>query len=267
METTLYQVDAFSARPFAGNPAAVVVTDRWLDEDLMRDIAAEMNLSETAFVVPDGDEFGLRWFTPTTEVKLCGHATLASAHVLYHHLGYQKPEIHFQTLSGLLLASKQDQQKIQLDFPVADIKAIEIPTALIDAISARPIAAATDGAKLLVEFDNARTVKRLAPDMHRLSKLPYMGVCCCALANDYVADPQPDFVSRFFAPNAGVPEDPVTGSAHTLLMPYFANKIGKQHLQARQISARGGDLQLSLNNDRVLIAGSAVTVMKASLYW
>ncbi|TVZ40873.1 PhzF family phenazine biosynthesis protein [Alteromonadaceae bacterium 2753L.S.0a.02] len=264
MEFTVYQVDAFSHRPFSGNPAAVIVLDHWLEEELMQSIAAEMNLSETAFVVKEAAEYGIRWFTPSTEVELCGHATLASAHVLYQHYGYADNEIRFQSLSGLLLTRKKGS-KLQLDFPKADVKAVEIPTELIDAISARPIAVASAGQKLLVEFDSARRVCELKPDMNRLLKVPYTGICCCALANDYVADPQPDFISRFFAPKAGINEDPVTGSAHTLLMPYFANKTGKSKLLARQASARGGDLELELQGDRVLIAGDAVTVMKGSL--
>ncbi|ACR13774.1 phenazine biosynthesis PhzRF [Teredinibacter turnerae T7901] len=266
MEFTVYQVDSFSNRPFAGNPAAVLVLERSLDEETMRNIAAEMNLSETAFAVRDGDRFGLRWFTPTTEVALCGHATLATAHVLFNHLGYSADTLYFDTLSGELRTRKADTGLIEMDFPTATLTPVSATNEIIDAISARPLALMTDGTKLLVELDSARKVCNLNPDMDRLRKLPYMGVCCCALANDYVADPQPDFVSRFFAPASGIPEDPVTGSAHTLLMPHFGNKLGRKTLQARQISARGGDLHLEQKGDRVLIAGTAVTVMKASLY-
>jgi PhzF family phenazine biosynthesis protein len=263
MPIDLHFVDAFTSERFRGNPAAVCLPDRELDDAFMQSVAAEMNLSETAFPVRDGDGWRLRWFTPKAEVDLCGHATLASAHVLWEsgRLGADRPAV-FATRSGRLTCVRRGEW-IEMDFPA------EPPVPLDDAAPAPDLAAALNapghivGRKrnrmdYLVELETAAAVRVLAPDFTRLAALPARGVIVTARADD----PRYDFVSRFFAPAVGVNEDPVTGSAHCCLGPYWAATLGKSDLLAHQCSARGGVVRVSVRGDRVLLGGQAVTVQR-----
>lgn len=262
MAIRIVQVDAFSKRAFAGNPAAVCVLREPAGERWMRDVAREMNLSETAFLVPREDGYDLRWFTPAVEVDLCGHATLASAHVLWEdgHLAEGR-QARFHTRSGLLTADRRGEW-IEMDFPAKLAVAAEAPAELLPALGAA-------GAKFvgrnaydyLVEVDSEETVRGLAPNYSALRKVPVRGVMVTARASS----PEFDFVSRFFAPGSGVDEDPVTGSAHTALGPYWAGILGKSEMTAFQASARGGVVKVRLQGDRVLLGGQAVTVMTGEL--
>lgn len=268
MTTPIYQVDAFARRPFAGNPAAVCPLAEWLPAETMQLIAAENNLAETAFFVPlHGEEadFHLRWFTPTFEIDLCGHATLASAHVLWNERGYARPEIVFNSKSGLLKVRREADGRLVLDFPSRPPRALppaEYPAVLTRSLgpgAATPLAvlAARD---LVVEFAYADEVLVLRPDFAALEGLGYIGLIATAPGSGEV-----DFVSRFFAPEVGVPEDPVTGSAHSTLIPFWAAKLGKTELFARQESARGGELWCRLRGDRVDIGGYAVTFLRGDV--
>jgi len=250
---TIYQVDAFSSRLFHGNPAAVCVTDEWLPESLMRAIARENNLSETAFAVAEEDGYRIRWFTPAIEVDLCGHATLATAHVLFYHLGLPGEAVRFDSRSGELWV-RRNEGRLQLDFPALPAKGCYAPAGLVEALGVRPleILAADD---YLVVLENERSVRAVRPDYRRLAELDRRGVIITSPGDDV------DFVSRFFAPGAGIDEDPVTGSAHCSLAPYWAQKLGRDELRARQVSERGGELWCEVSGDRVLIAGHAVTYM------
>ena len=257
MQIRQYQVDAFARRPFAGNPAAVCPLMSWLDDELLQAIAEENNLSETAFFVPSIRGFRLRWFTPAAEVDLCGHATLASAHVLFEILGYPEPSITFETRSGELRVQRQGDL-YQMDFPAQPAQTCTAPEALIKGLGRQP-AAVFCAADYLAVFDDECDVQSITPDHLQLAQLDRRGVIVSAPGTDV------DFVSRFFAPKLGVPEDPVTGSAHCALTPYWAARFGKNTLMARQISKRGGDLLCELKDERVLISGAAVTVMVATL--
>ena len=257
MELRYFQIDAFASRAFEGNPAGVCPLDDWLPDELMQAIAAENNLSETAFFVPVEGGFDLRWFTPLVEVDLCGHATLATAHALFTELGHDEESVRFQTRSGWLSATKRDDL-IELDFPAKPAAPVEPPAKLIEALGHEPssVLKATD---YLAVFDREEDVAVLAPDMKLLSELDSRGIIVTARGKDF------DFVSRFFAPQKGVPEDPATGSAHCTLMPYWVPRIGKPTLRASQISKRGGSLHCRLEGDRVFIAGQAVTYSRADL--
>jgi len=257
MQIRQYQIDAFASRAFAGNPAAVCPLADWLDDDLLQAIAEENNLSETAFFVPSAGGFRLRWFTPKTEVDLCGHATLAAAHVLFDILGYPEPRIRFETRSGELRVQRQGSL-IQMDFPVQPPEVCAAPDLLVKGLGRQPVAVLA-AADYLAVFDDEESVLAIAPDHALLSQLDRRGVIVTAPGRNL------DFVSRFFAPRLGVPEDPVTGSAHCALTPYWAARLGKNSLVARQLSKRGGDLLCELRDDRVLISGVAVTVMVATL--
>jgi PhzF family phenazine biosynthesis protein len=253
MKIKQYQVDAFASRVFEGNPAAVCPLDAWLPDELMQAIAAENNLSETAFFVPEGDGFRLRWFTPVSEVDLCGHATLATAHVILDILGHAADRVEFGTRSGRLTVMR-DGEMLAMDFPAQLPTPVEITAALVAALGAEPteVLAAMD---YIAVFDDEATVRALSPDMNKLSALDLRGVAVTAPGRDY------DFVSRFFAPRVGVPEDPVTGSAHCKLAPYWAGRLGKTELMARQVSKRGGDVRCRLMGERVILSGQAVTFM------
>jgi len=269
MTLPLYQVDAFARRPFAGNPAAVCPLSAWLPAETMQLIAAENNLAETAFFVPlpaeAAADFHLRWFTPTFEIDLCGHATLASAHVLWQELGWSKDELVFESQSGLLRVRREADSRLVLDFPSRPprpLAPVEVPRDLAEALgpgAAQPLAvlAARD---LVVEFAHADEVLALRPHFAALEKLGYIGVVATAPGPAGV-----DFVSRFFAPEVGVPEDPVTGSAHSTLIPFWAAKLGKTELFARQESARGGELWCRLRGERVDIGGYAVTYLRGQI--
>jgi PhzF family phenazine biosynthesis protein len=258
----LFQVDAFSARPFSGNPAAVCLLDGPAESEWMQSVAAEMNLSETAFVVPHGDAFGLRWFTPAVEVPLCGHATLASAHILWESGAVDRAaDIEFVTASGTLRASLADE-RIELDFPALATDPPEpLASELVAAIGATPLEArrVVDRENVLVELESEDAVRALDPAFDALRKAR-VGVIATARG-----DGAYDFVSRYFVPHAGIDEDPVTGSAHCALAPYWAEKLGKTDLSAYQASSRGGELEVCVRGDRVLLRGAAVTVMSGQL--
>lgn len=255
-------IDAFTDKPFAGNPAAVCVTDTPLTETLMQNIAAEMNLSETAFLVPRGkNEWHLRWFTPAIEVDLCGHATLASAHYLFE-TGKAAGDglIRFRTLSGELTARKIGD-KIELDFPSVVPKPIHFGDDVSKALGATPLYSGKEGLFVLFELDSAETVRTLNPDLKTLVKLGAEDFIVCARSDDSHFD----IVSRCFAPGAGIDEDPVTGSAHCALAPYWAAKLGKNILQCYQASKRGGVIEAELRGNRVLLRGHARTVLRGEL--
>lgn len=266
MPLTITQVDAFTDKPFAGNPAAVCITEEPLDEGLMRAIAAEMNLSETAFLHPIKDGFSLRWFTPAIEVDLCGHATLASAHVLWSegHLPTDKTA-KFLTKSGWLQADKKGDW-IAMNFPTQPVtQAQHVLPQLIKSLccGGNIRAVMSNEVNYLVEVQSEEAVRSLAPDFTEMNKLPVQGVIATAPADA----PDYDFVSRYFAPAAGVNEDPVTGSAHASLAPYWQEKLGKTKMVARQVSARGGLLHVECTEDnRVIISGQAVTCLKGQLH-
>ncbi|HTY99370.1 MAG TPA: PhzF family phenazine biosynthesis protein [Rhodocyclaceae bacterium] len=253
MKLTQYQVDAFARRPFEGNPAAVCPLASWLPDAVLQAIAEENNLSETAFFVPAGEAFHLRWFTPAAEVDLCGHATLASAHVLFTHLGHRQPAIVFQTRSGELTVERRGEL-LSMNFPARQPEPCAAPGPLIEGLGRQPleVLAADD---YLAVFESEAAVRALAPDFGQLCRLDRRGVIVTAPGDGT------DFVSRFFAPKLRVPEDPVTGSAHCTLAPYWAARLGKTSLAARQVSKRGGEIGCELRGERVLLAGRAVTVM------
>jgi PhzF family phenazine biosynthesis protein len=260
----LYQIDAFTNRPFAGNPAAVCPTEGPLPEALMQDIAAENNLSETAFFHRQGDAFSLRWFTPTVEVELCGHATLASAFLLMTELEPSRGEAAFRTKSGTLTVRREAEGLFVMDFPARPARpAPELSGAIEAALGARPVEVGrTPGGVVLAVLDTAETVRRLSPDMAAIART---GDTACVTAPADAALPGVDFVSRYFAPAHGVPEDPVTGSSFCTLAPYWASRLDRPALRARQVSARGGDVRCEARGERVLIAGRAVLVIKGTL--
>lgn len=254
MELPIYQVDAFASKPFEGNSAAVCPLVKWLPDELMQQIAMENNLSETAFFVLQGEEYRLRWFTPTTEVDLCGHATLASGHVLFEHLDFDQKIIRFYSNSGELKVQKKENRLV-MDFPSARLNRAESPDFLQDTVGvpAQELYRDTD---YLYVVESEEQVRNLDPDIRELAKADVRGIIVTAPADKY------DFVSRFFAPNAGVDEDPVTGSAHTMLTPYWSRRLKKKKLVGRQVSWRGGTVYCHQKDDRVEIAGEACTVMK-----
>jgi len=257
----IVQVDAFADRPFGGNPAAVCVLPEARDEAWMQLVAAEMNLSETAFLVRRDDGFDLRWFTPAVEVALCGHATLASAHALWEGGYLPADEVaRFHTKSGVLTATRRGAW-IELDFPATPDEPADAPDGLAEALGVTPLYVGKSRFDYLVEIDREDRVRALTPDFSRLRSLPVRGVMVTSRA----ATPAVDFVSRFFAPAAGVDEDPVTGSAHCCLTPYWSRKLGRTEFIAQQVSARGGTLRLSLDGDRVRMRGQAVTVLRGEL--
>lgn len=263
MPVPLLLVDAFADRPFAGNPAAVCLLAAAADHAWMQRVASEMNQAETAFVVArDGGGFDLRWFTPTVEVDLCGHATLASAHALWE-TGRLDPgaEARFLTRSGWL-ACRRDGARIAIDLPARPARAAAPPVDdLADRLGARLLWAGTTGSDWLVELDDAATVRDLAPDLRRLAEIPARGLIVTAASDD----PAYDFVSRFFAPASGIDEDPVTGSAHACLGPFWGRRLGRRELVGWQASRRGGVVVVNLMGDRVELRGSAVTVLRGEL--
>ena len=257
----IYQVDAFTSTPFAGNPAAVCLLAEPAGERWMQDVAGEMNLSETAFLVRREDGYDLRWFTPTVELALCGHGTLASAHILWE-TGDARPgeTIRFHTKSGPLSAAG-DGDWIELDFPATPVGPCDLPPTLLDALGVSATFVGKSKFDYFVEVPCERVVREADPDLGALAKLDARGVIVTAPADS----PDFDFVSRFFAPASGIDEDPVTGSTHCALGPYWQQRLGKAEFAARQVSARGGQLRVCVDGDRVRIAGQAVTVMRATL--
>jgi predicted PhzF superfamily epimerase YddE/YHI9 len=262
MTIPLYQVDAFTSRPFYGNPAAVCLLPAALDEDWMQKVALEMNLSETAFLAPGEDGFHLRWFTPAAEVALCGHATLASAHVLWE-TGRLAPErqARFHTKSGLLTAVLRGDW-IEMDFPATLDDPVRPPPSLLEALGVSPLYVGKNRFDYLVEVDSEEIVRKLEPDFILLKQLGVRGVIVTSRA----ATTGVDFVSRFFAPGVGVNEDPVTGSAHCCLTPYWSKKLGKNDMLAHQLSPRSGVVRVALSGSRVFLSGQAVTIFKAELF-
>jgi len=256
----LVTVDAFTDRPFSGNPAAVCLLDAPPDEAWMQDVAREMSLPETAFVVPRKDGFGLRWFTPAVEVDLCGHATLAAAHVLWQEGRLAGDAVaRFHTRSGLLTAAR-DGDWIVLDFPAEPAAQAPPPPGLLDALGAQARWVGRNRMDYLVEVASEPVVRGLAPDLVRLATVPARGVIVTSVGTG-----AHDFVSRFFAPRAGIPEDPVTGSAHCCLGPYWRPRVGRDAMVGYQASARGGEVRVRLTGDRVLLGGRAVTVLRGHL--
>lgn len=257
MKLKIFQVDAFASAVFEGNPAAVVPLETWLDEALLQAIAMENNLSETAFFVADEDGFRLRWFTPEAEVDLCGHATLGAAHVLFEHLDYPGDEIRFHSNSGELRVARQDN-RLCLDFPAVASRACQTPADLVEGLGMTPqqVLAGTD---YLAVFDSPEIVAALKPDFARLASLDLRGVIATAAGKDC------DFVSRCFYPALAVNEDPVTGSAHCQLTPYWASRLGRTDLTAHQLSRRGGQLLCQLKDQRVLLHGHAATYLEGTI--
>ncbi len=259
---TLYQIDAFTDHLFGGNPAAVIPLQKWIDEKLMQKIALENNLSETVFFVPQdntaGSDFEIRWFTPTVEINLCGHATLASAFVLFNILSYDKPVINFNSQSGVLKVTKKDGF-IDMDFPSWEPKIFnDPPVQLKDALGGVDVLGIYKNRDLLVLLENEAAVKNCAPDFSLIQKTGYK-IIITAPGNDV------DFVSRFFAPTAGVDEDPVTGSAHSQLIPFWSKKLNKTKMKALQLSKRGGQIFCELDGERVIMSGKCVFYMKGEI--
>ena len=268
MELSLYQVDAFTDQVFKGNPAAIVPLDTWLPDALLQSIALENNLSETAYFVPGErpGQYHLRWFTPTSEVDLCGHATLATAYVIFNELSSDQSELTFETVSGPLKVVRNDDGSMRMDFPALSADAVDdkdVLTSITQAIGARPIEVYRDD-DLMAVFGEQDQIARLAPGAElgaALSRAGARGLIVTAPG----AGPDLDFVSRFFAPNLGIPEDPVTGSAHCLMTPFWSERFGKTTLTARQISPRGGDLICTMAGDRVQLSGRCAFYMSAQL--
>lgn len=257
MKLPIYIADAFTGKLFGGNPAAVCPLQEWLPETVMQNLAAENNLSETAFIVQEGDHFRIRWFTPSTEVKLCGHATLASTHIFYTELGYSKPEIHFESLSGLLKVAHKAENVYTLDFPANPPESItEIPEGLFEGLKIKNAPVFKTSFDYMVLMPDQRSIENLQPDFASLAKVKARGVVTTARGHDV------DFVSRCFYPQSGINEDPVTGSAHTIMVPYWAKELGKTILSAAQLSKRKGFLECELKENRVLMSGQAITYLK-----
>jgi PhzF family phenazine biosynthesis protein len=261
MTLPLFHVDAFTDRPFAGNPAAVCILPSWRPDNWLQAVAAEMNLSETAFLVRQQGQFDLRWLTPRVEVDLCGHATLASAHVLWSQgLAAASDEIHFSTRSGTLGAIRRDDG-IELDFPLTPETPADAPPGLLEALGVSPAYVGKSQLDYLVEVASEAVLRGLAPDFKRLAAVRVRGV----IVTSRSTDPRFDFVSRFFAPASGVHEDPVTGSAHCCLGDFWRKRLGKSEFVAYQASARGGAVRVRVTKDRAFLGGKAVIVAKGEL--
>lgn len=258
MRYPIHQVDAFTTSLFRGNPAAVVILEEWLPDEVLQRVAAENNLSETAFVIPGEPEFRLRWFSPEIEVQLCGHATLATAHVLFQHGFAPSSEVTFRYQGGILSVERKGDLLV-MDFPALPAEPLELDPAVAEALRAAP-AELHRAVNLLAVFESEAEVAGLKPDFDALGALDTFGVIVSASGREC------DFVSRFFAPGAGVPEDPVTGSAHCTLVPYWSRRLGKKSLHARQISRRGGELFCEDRGDRVGIGGHAREYMRGEIY-
>jgi len=257
MTLDYYHVDAFADRVFTGNPAGVIPLKRWLPLNVLQSLATENNHAETAFFVPRGGGFHLRWFTPKIEMDLCGHATLAAAHVLWNHLAHSGDPIHFETLSGPLAVSRESG-RLMLDFPSRPPVASDTPPVLLEGLGAKPFQVWKSRDYLAV-FRREEELRALTPDFAKLAMLDGFGVIATAPGKSV------DFVSRFFAPNAGINEDSVTGSAHCTLTPYWSKRLGKPRLRAEQLSARGGRLWCEVDGERVKIAGHAVTYSRGQI--
>jgi PhzF family phenazine biosynthesis protein len=258
MNLTLFQVDAFADRIFCGNPAAVIPLQDWLPDEMMQYIAMENNLSETAFFVPAHDDFHIRWFTPVSEVNLCGHATLASAHILFNHMDYKEAVIRFDSRSGGLKVKRADDL-IVLDFPASEVNQTDFPGNARQALGLMPMECYKGREDLMFVFRNEAEIRALRPDLNLLKEMDSRGIIVTAPGSGC------DFVSRFFAPIEGIDEDPVTGSAHTMLTPYWSDRLGKENLVAKQVSKRGGTLYCRHLGERTEIGGKAVTYLEGKM--
>lgn len=260
MNLKIYQVDAFASKVFSGNPAAVVPLSAWLEDEQLQQIAMENNLSETAFYVKEGNRFTLRWFTPSVEVDLCGHATLAAAHVLFEHEDFQGDEIEFISPRSGQLKVKKKNDVLQLNFPADELHEVFLAESLHMGFQPKPLAAFKGKTDYVLLFDNESQIQNLKFDIPSIAKVKARGIIVTAPGNEV------DFVSRFFGPQVGVDEDPVTGSAHTTLTPFWSEKLGKKTLTAVQLSPRRGDLTCEIAGNRVLISGKAVTYMIGEIF-
>lgn len=260
MKLKLYQIDAFAEHVFTGNPAAVCPLNSWLDASLMQKIAEENNLAETAFFVKKDAQFEIRWFTPETEVDLCGHATLAAAHVIFEHLGFTENTVQFfSPRSGDLSVKKEDTGLLTLDFPVDETIAIQDLSEINEAIGKEPVKTIKGKTDYLLIYSTQKEVESITPNFHLLDQLDCRGVIVSSPGDEV------DFVSRFFAPQCGIPEDPVTGSAHTTMIPYWSKTLGKSKMTAKQLSNRGGNLICEDLGERVKISGNAVTYLTGEI--
>lgn len=259
MELSIYQVDAFANAVFQGNPASVIPLESWLPDTLLQNIASENNLSETAYFVPEGENYHLRWFTPATEVRLCGHATLASAHVLFAHLGYAKDSISFKTLGGTLQVRKFEQQYV-MDFPTDEPSPFHVLRSIEEALGVKILEMAKGTDDYLALIENEETLGALKPNFRVLSDLKTRGLIVTAPGTNT------DIASRCFFPNFGIDEDPVTGSAHTVLTPYWCKKLGKSSISAIQGGIRKGQLHCALKGDRVDLMGKAQTYLTGKIW-
>jgi PhzF family phenazine biosynthesis protein len=256
-----YVADAFATALFGGNPAAIAPLENWLPDELMQQLAAENNLSETAFIVPKETNYEIRWFTPGTEVNLCGHATLAAAHIYFNHLNHPENQITFYSKSGPLVVSKEPDGKLTLDFPSNPPEKVEeIPAGLFEGLGITTAKVFKTNFDYMVVLEDEATIQALQPDFKLLATVKARGVICTAKGNEA------DFVSRCFYPQSGVDEDPVTGSAHTITIPYWASILGKDDLFALQLSKRRGTLYCQLKGSRVLMSGNAITYSKGEYY-
>jgi PhzF family phenazine biosynthesis protein len=254
----IFQIDAFTRGVFSGNPAAVCPLESWLDDATMQAIAAENNLAETAFFVPEGDGYALRWFTPVVEVDLCGHATLASAYVVFEHLKPGSRSVTFQSHSGPLTVTREGDL-LTMDFPAWRGEAVEAPAALIDGIGVEPVDVRRTR-DIMAVLRTQEEVEAVRPDLAQLGLIDHLGIIVTAPGREV------DFVSRFFSPRGGIPEDPVTGSAHCTLAPYWAERLGKSRLTARQLSPRGGELLCDVDRDRVRISGHCAPYLEGVIH-
>jgi|SRR5688572_4414209 len=260
MTEKIYQVDAFADKVFAGNPAAVCPLENWLSDEILQKIAMENNLAETAFYVQQGDQFEIRWFTPAVEVDLCGHATLATAFVLFNHEEYTKDTIQFYSAKSGILTVTKNGELLTLNFPTDKFEAVALTDQLLKCFNLKPISAFKGKSDYLLLFSNEEAILNIQPNFNEIEKLDSRGVIISAKGNHV------DFVSRFFGPQVGIKEDPVTGSAHTTLTPYWAKQLGKTELSAIQLSARKGHLQCKYLNDRVEISGRARLYLKGEIF-
>jgi len=258
MNIDFFQIDSFSSELFKGNPAGVCPLTEWLPKDILQKIAFENNLSETAFYIKKKNCFQIRFFSPTSEVDLCGHATLAAAFVEFFINKNISPILNFESKGGLLKVSKQ-AELITLDFPKIDIQKISLTEELNTLFSTKPIETFIADNHIVLVFKNSKDIENLVIDFTKINKLKYDGVCITSTSKKY------DFISRFFAPKIGINEDPVTGFAHTFLTPLWALKLNKKKLIAKQVSLRGGELSCEINNDRVLISGTATLFLKGTI--
>lgn len=258
MELDIYQVDAFASKPFEGNPAAVIPLPEWLPDGTLQSIAMENNLSETVYFVKHGDRYHIRWFTPVTEVNLCGHATLASAFVIFEHIEPDRNCVEFESKSGRLSVERTGK-KLSLDFPATPLESCKLPSIFTQAIGKKPTELLMGKNRYLAVYNNQKDISNLSPDFRLLEEIGDYVFIATAPGDEV------DFVSRFFAPYYGIDEDPVTGSAHCELTPYWAERLNKNKLSAYQLSKRGGALEVEIDDERVKISGTAVSYLQGKI--